>query len=313
MFQTGNHKNDLWKVKDMQLQQIVAFGVVARSRTFTEAAERLGKTQPAVSMQIRALEKEFGVPLIDVSHRRLHLTAAGAELLRHSDEVLEKVREATGAMWRVRHGGGAVRLAASATPAVYILPERLGLFSRTHPNVDVTLRVANPEAIEHALDAAEADIVLAMGGYAEPPWGSGIETVGLGEDPLLVALPPGDPRSGWDFTLDELRQLRLIAREPGSHARAVVDRAFGSGFHPALEFGSTEAVKRAVAAGLGVAVLSQLSISWEIGDGRLTSGTCREIGGPRRVYLGRRPDRRLIAAEEALWHFLQANVSPTPA
>lgn len=297
----------------MQLQQMQVFEVVSRSRTFTEAAERLGRSQPAVSMQIRALEKEFGVPLVVSARRRLRLTAAGTELLHHVLRVLETVRQAEASMERIRLGGGPVRLAASATPAVYILPERLGLFSRSHPDVEIMLQVANPEALEHALLTDEVDIAVAMGNQAEPPWGPEIETIAVGEDPLRVVLPAKDRRQGQDFTLDDLRGLRLIAREPGSHARAVLDRAFGHDFRPALEFGSTEAVKRAVMAGLGVAVLSELSIAWEIRDGRLSAATCTGLGGPRRIYLARRPGRRLIAAEEALWKFLQANVSPIPA
>lgn len=297
----------------MQVQQMLVFRVVSRSRTFTEAAERLGRSQPAVSMQIRSLEEEMGVPLVEAGRRRLQLTAAGIELLGYVEQALQTIQQGEAAMRRIRQGGGPVRLAASATPAVYVLPERLGLFARRHPDVEIALRVANPDALERSLLRDEVDIVVAMGNHSGPPWSAEIETLGLGEDPFLVALPPGDPREGADFSLEELRALRLIAREPGSHARAVLDEAFGQSFRPALEFGSTEAVKRAVAAGLGVAVLSELSVAWEIRDGRLAAATCSALGGPRRVYLGRRPGRRRIAAEAQLWNFLQENVSPMPA
>ncbi len=280
---------------------------VASAGTFTEAAERLGRSQPAVSMQIRALEEELGLALVETAHRRLQLTPAGRELLQHAQAVLADVERADLAMERIRTGGGPLRIGASATPAIYLLPERLGPFVREHPDVSLRLRVGNPAELEEDLASGEIDIAVAMGGIDDPPWGESIETIGLGLDQLLVALPPGDPRAGYDLSLAQLAAERLILREPDSHLRSVVDRAMGPAWRPTLEFGSSEAVKRAVASGLGVAVISGIALSWEVEAGRLSAATCSALGGPRRIYGGRQRDRRPLMAERGLWDALRAH------
>lgn len=285
----------------MHLQQLRFFQAVANARTFTEAAESLGRSQPAVSMQVRALEEEVGLPLVEISHRRLHLTAAGRELLRYADDVLDGIAGAERAMERIRTGGGPLQIGASSTPAIYFLPERLGPFVQRNPLVSLRLRVGNPLELAEEIESGEIDLAVAMGGIDEPPWGEEIETQPLGIDYLRVALPPGDARAGRDLSLEELREERLILREPDSHARAVVDRVLGANLPSSLEFAASEAVKRAVASGLGVAVLSELAIRWEVECGRLSAATCTALGGPRQIYAGPRKERRLLPAEAALW------------
>lgn len=289
---------------EVHLQQLRFFQAVARARTFTEAAQRLQRSQPAVSMQVRALENEVGLPLVEISHRRVQLTAAGRELLLYADEVLGGLASAERAMERIRTGGGPLSIGASATPAIYLLPDRLGPFVQRHPAVSLRLRVDNPGVLAMALERDEIDMAVAMGGFDDAPWGPEVETAPLGVDELFVALAPGDSRAGTDLSLDDLRRSRLIVREPSSHTRAVLTRALGGNIEPALELGSSEAVKRAVGAGLGVAVLSEISIRWELESGRLAAATCSALGGPRRIYAGRRRGRRPLPAESALWDAL---------
>ncbi len=289
----------------MQLQQLRFFQAVARARTFTEAAERLARSQPAVSMQVRALEAEVGLALVEISRRRVRLTPAGRELLRYADEVLSGVTNAERAMERLRTGGGPLRIGASATPAIYFLPDHLGPFVRENPGVSLRLRVGNPAELAEDLEAGAIDLAVAMGAIDVPPWEGPIETVRLGLDALQVALPPGDARAGTDLTLAQLRAERLILREPDSHLRSVVDHALGGDLHSALEFDSSEAVKRAVASGMGVAVLSESAMRWEIESGRLSAATCGALGGPRAIYAGRRRESRYLPAEVSLWQALQ--------
>ncbi|MDA8345216.1 MAG: LysR substrate-binding domain-containing protein [Thermaerobacter sp.] len=287
------------------MQQLRFFRAVASARTFTEAAEQLGRSQPAVSMQVRALEEEVGLALVEITHRRLQLTPAGRELLSYADQVLEGIENAERAMERIRTGGGPLRIGASATPAIYLLPDRLGPFVRQHPAVSLRLQVGNPAELAEELESGAIDVAVAVGGIDEPPWGPQIETQPLAQDALRVALPPGDPRAGRDLSLEELRAERLILREPDSNTRAIVDRVLGADLQATLEFAASEAVKRAVASGLGVAVLSEMSIRWEIECGRLAQATCSALGGPRQIYAGRRRGRQQLPAEAALWEALK--------
>lgn len=292
----------------MQLGQLRVFQAVAQSRTFTAAAALLGRSQPAISMQVRALEEELGVPLVEVVHRRIQLTVAGEELLRHADRILAGVDGLDRAMARLRGGGGPVRIGASATPASYLLPYRLAAFVREHPDVAIKLTVDNPFALHEQLDSGAIDVAVAMGELEEPPWLGAFEIGTLGLDELQIVLPAGDPRAGRDWAIAELGAAPLVLRESESHTRTVLARAFGAEPSPVMELASNEAVKRAVAAGLGVGVLSQLSVAWEVEAGRLSTASCRGLGGPRRVYSYRRHGYRRLAAEEELWQVLHAVV-----
>ncbi len=288
----------------MQLGQLRVFQVVARSQTFTAAAEILGRSQPAISMQVRALERELGVSLVEVSHRRIRLTVAGEELLRHADRVLAGVEGLDRAMARMRGGGGPVRIGASATPSSYLLPYRLAPFVRQHPDVQIRLSVENPGALHELLDSGAIDVAVAMGAHDLPPWQGDFEIGTLGLDEMRVVLPADDPRAGRDWSIAELREVPLVLRESESHTRTVLQRALGYEPQPVMELASNEAVKRAVAAGVGVGVLSELSVAWEVDAGRLSAATCPDLGGPRRVYSFRRVLQRRLPAEEALWQAL---------
>ena len=288
----------------MQLGQLRVFQVVAQSRTFTAAAETLGRSQPAISMQVRALEQELGVPLVDVVHRRIQLTVAGEELLRHAERVLRGVDGLDRAMARMRGGGGPVRIGASATPSSYLLPYRLARFVREHTDVQIKLSVENPAVLRDLLESGSIDVAVAMGTLDQPPWHGEFEIGTLGTDEMRVVLPAGDPRRDRDWSIAELGGAALVLRESESHTRAVLQRALGYEPRPVMELASNEAVKRAVAAGLGVAVLSQLSVAWEVDAGRLSAATCPDLGGPRRVYSFRRLRHRRLPSEEALWQAL---------
>lgn len=288
-------------MKGLQLGQLRVFHVVAKSQTFTAAAEALGRSQPAVSMQVRALEQELGVPLVEVMHRRIQLTVAGEELLRHAERVLAGVDGLGRAMARMRGGGGPVRIGASATPASYLLPYRLASFVRQHPDVNIKLSVENSAALHELLESGAIDVAVAMGTIDRPPWPEEFEIGTLGLDEMRIVLPAGDDRRDRDWQIAELGAAPLVLRESESHTRLVLQRALGYEPRPVMELASNEAVKRAVAAGLGVGVLSQLSVAWEVDAGRLAAATCPDLGGPRRVYSFRRLRQRRLPSEEALW------------
>ncbi len=295
-------------MRSLQLGQLRIFQVVAQSQTFTAAAEALGRSQPAISMQVRALEREFGVPLVEVTHRRVRLTVAGEELLRHADRVLAGIEGLDRAMALMRGGGGPVRIGASATPSSYLLPYRLAGFVREYPSVQIKLSVENPAALHELLDSGAIDVAVAMGNLDAAPWQGAFEIGNLGLDEMRVVLPAGDSRAGRDWRIAELGAAPLVLRESESHTRLVLQRALGYEPRPVMELASNEAVKRAVAAGLGVAVLSQMSVAWEVDAGRLSEATCPDLGGPRRVYSYRRLRHRRLPIEDALWQALHAAI-----
>src|SRR5512144_949997 len=176
-------------MKDATVRQLQIFDAAARTLSFSRAAEVLRLTQPAVSMQIRQLEHFAGVPLFERSGRRLRLTDAGEELVRHARAVLralESADEAFDALKGLR--GGRVRLAVVST-AKYFAPRLIARFGQAHPGVTIHLQALNRDAVMRMLAGNEVDLAL-MG---QPPVDRELTATAFAEHPLVVIAPPDHP------------------------------------------------------------------------------------------------------------------------
>lgn len=256
----------------LNLHHLQILRTVAASESYSRAADRLGISQPAVSMQIKKLEEALGVTLITSKGRLIALTDAGQALLGYADRLLRLNDEAEATMADFRAlRRGRLRIAASSTPGAYLLPGAIAGFRALHADVTVTLEVGNTRTALRRVEEGLAD--LAVVGEAEPD-GLDVTLLYLCEDLLEVVVAPGHP---WALAgavePAELARAPLVLREEGSSTRAVLDRrlmaAVGRKAQPGMELGSTEAVKEAVAAGLGATVLSGLAVKWELASGRL--------------------------------------------
>ena len=238
-------------------QQLRAFEAVARLGSVTGAAAELHVTQPTVSVQLRELAAAIGEPLFEPAGRRLRLTQAGEALQQTAGEINSCWARFEARLAEI-HGllRGRLRIAA-VTTAEYFVPDLVGPFAAAHPGVEIELAVENRDRVIERLERGEDDLVVMMLPPAELP----LERVPFLDNPLVVIAPAGHRLAGRRIRLSQLAGERWLMREPGSGTRRVAEEHFATrGFSPrvAMSLGSNEAIKHSVAAGLGVAVLSQL-------------------------------------------------------
>ncbi|HET8730923.1 MAG TPA: LysR substrate-binding domain-containing protein [Moraxellaceae bacterium] len=290
-------------------QQLLAFETTARLLSMTRAAEELNTSQPTVSIQLRELAENVGLPLFELQGRRLVLTEAGRELQATVRDIFAswagfeaRIAELQGVT------RGTLRLAA-ATTAEYLLPQLLGPFCDAYPGVDVELAVENRRTLLERLDQDRDDLTVLM----LPPEDSRLRIVPFVDSPLVVIAAAGHRLAGRRCTLSHLQAERWLLREPGSGGRQIVEAHFAQeGFVPrvAMALGSNEAIKHAVQGGLGLTVLSRHALAGSEGLVEL-----KVKGFPLAAHFSfvMREGRRLSPAAEAFLAFAQKSVARSPA
>lgn len=297
----------------MTLAQLRIFVAVARRLNYTRAADDLYLSQPHVSGQVHALEREFGVPLFIQTGKRIRLTDAGLALLARAERLLALAEE-TGAMLREHRAvlSGRLTVAASTTIGTYILPSVLGRFQRRYPGVGVAMTVANSQAVSAAVLAGEADLGLVEGEGPTP----GLEGETFAEDELVVIAAPDSPLAARErLEPTDLTGAPFLPRESGSGTREVVESALaraGVRVMVAMELGSTEAIKRAVAADLGISVVSRTAVELELLAGRLVVLPVQGWDLRRQFALLWPVGSRLSPAAAALRTLLRGGAERTP-
>lgn len=288
----------------LTLRQLRIFEAAARQLHFGRAAREMHLTQPAVSIQLKQLEQHVGLPLFEQMGRRMHLTRAGEELLRHSRIVLRQLREAEESLNALKGaGGGELHIAVTST-AKYFVPKLLAEFRRSHPEVKVRLTVNNREALVRELSDNSVD--LAVMGRAP----RGLDTIAapFARHPLaLIAAPEHPLARRRRVTLADLGNESFLIRERGSGTRTAMERMFAAHrFQPAetIEMSSNETIKQAVMAGMGVSFLSLHTVGLELATRKLA--VLRVAGTPvmRDWYVIHRERKRLSPAAEAFKDFL---------
>ena len=279
------------------LHRVRIFQAVARRLSFTLAARDLAIAQPAVSHQVMGLERDLGVRLLDRQGRAVVLTEAGRVVLETADEVLGRLDDAARTLADLEAGErGSVDIAADTTAGIYVVPAALGAFHKVHPAIDVTLHVENRLGVLRRLTERSCDLAV----MASPPGEIECDIAPFLTDRLVViAAPEHDLVGRPEIDPATLAGERFLAREPGSGTRAAADRFFarhGLELRAAMELGSTGAIKQAVAAGLGIAVVSRWAIDMEVRLGRLV--VLDALGFPieRRWSIVNLRGRRLSAA-----------------
>jgi len=291
------------------LHRLRLFLTVARYGSFTVAARELSIAQPAVSHQVKALEDELGARLFDRRGRRIELTPAGRALAETCSDVFERLDEGARALVELRVGArGSVDIAADTTSGIYVVPGALGSFHRAHPGIDVTLHVENRTGVLRRLTERTCDLAV----MADPPGSIGVEVAPFMVDRLVAIAGSAHPLEGRpSVSLTRLAEERFLLREVGSGTREATERLFaraGIRLEPAMELGSTGAIKQAVAAGLGISVVSRWAIDLELQVGRLTILDVVGLPIERRWSIVNLRARRLTAAAEVCRDFLEAHV-----
>ena len=242
---------------------------VCRFLNFSQAAEALNTTQPAVSLAVKELESHYGVALFERMNRRVYLTPAGEALLATAQDVLRGFQEAEETLGQGRPL--ALRVGANVSFGEAGLAQVLGRFRQEHPQVRLRALVANSDKIQSLLAENQLDVGIVDGlGVSER-----LRAQPLYQEDLVLAAAPG--RFPAPATVEELAALPLLLREPGSGLRSSVDRVFsqqGLAPQPLLESTSTAALAQAAKAGLGVAILPEALAQRESG---LQVGTVPEV------------------------------------
>jgi DNA-binding transcriptional LysR family regulator len=248
--------------------RLVVFRKVAEQRGFRKAAEELYLTQPAVSLQIRALEDDLGVNLFDRTGAQIELTAAGEVLLRYVTQTASLLLQAEDAIAALKGDhSGHIALGASTTIAQYVLPGLLGDFQKQFPRVQTTLISGNTEPVVAAIENRK--IVLGM--IEGPARSRGVKTEPFLKDSLvLIASSAHEFAERPSIACADLRSAPMLMRERGSGTRRVVEMALEkhgikrNSLNTTMELDSSEAIKSAVEAGLGIGFVSRWAIAKDI-------------------------------------------------
>ena len=203
----------------MDTRQLAAFCAVVEKKSFSQAAERLGVTQPAVSLQIRALEKRLGVQLVDRSGRRVEPTEAGQRLYRNAQRVLAAEEQLLDELTEGERITGRFELGASTGPGGSVVPILLGELARTYPDLSVALTVADTHRIVELV--ADRALELGVVGFARRHRSVVFEP--LFRDQVVLACPPGHRFAGKTISLDELREETLILMQEGAGVREAIE------------------------------------------------------------------------------------------
>jgi DNA-binding transcriptional LysR family regulator len=297
----------------MDTRQLAAFCAVVERRSFSQAAERLGVTQPAVSLQIRSLEERLGQRLLDRSGRRVEPTDAGRRLYRSAQRILQLEEQllqdvAAATTGRLR---GTLQIGASTGPGAHVVPLLLCEFQQEHPDVRVALSVSDTHAVSERV--AERELELGVVGALRRH--RSLEFEPLVRDEIVLAVPPDHEAAGGTLTLEALREETLIVMQEGAGVRQVVEEelrragARGRGVEPKLELGLQESVKTAVGAGFGVAFISRTAIEREVAAGTLASARVSGIEPSRQLYVVRARGRAPTRVAEAFLEFARGRLA----
>ncbi|MCW8944074.1 MAG: LysR family transcriptional regulator [Sedimenticola sp.] len=286
------------------IRQLKVFEAVATHLSFTRAADELYLSQPAVSMQIKQLEENVGLPLFEKLGKKIHLTAAGRELHTYGKAIFRQLEEMEEVM-EAQKGLSRGRLdIAVASTVNYFAPRALGAFSRRYPGVRLSLSVNNRKELMRMLEQNEKDLVL-MG---QPPEVLDLESEEFMDNPLVVIAPPDHPLVNQkSIPLKKLAEETFLMREAGSGTRLALERFFQDkelDLICGMELNGGEAIKQAVRAGLGLAVVSAHTIELELETGRLV--TLDVAGFPllKKWFMVHRRGKRLSPSAKTFHDYL---------
>ncbi len=296
----------------MDTRQLQAFCEVVERKSFSQAAERLGVTQPAVSLQVRALEKRLGTQLLDRSGRRVEPTEAGLRLYQGAQRLLALEEEVVNDVAAESEGelNGTFAIGASTGPGAVVLPRLLCEFAIEHPQLHIALTVSDTQTIVERV----GDRSLELGIVGAAPNNRTVEYEPFVRDSVVLACPVGHRFSGHRVSLEELGRETVIMMQEGAGIREVVEdelRALGvrlSDLNVRLELGLQESVISAVRAGFGVAFISRTSIEDDLAAGRLTEARVVGLEAEREIWVVRRARRTETRAARTFLEFAKARL-----
>lgn len=291
------------------LRQLRTFEAVARLRSFSRAAEEMHVTQPTVSKQIRLLHDEIGLPLLEQIGKRVYLTDAGRQLYATCADWLNtwgRFEQSIADLKGLKQGRLKI---AAVTTSKYFMPRVLGPFCAEYPGIDIAMEVINRDRLLERLDRNEDDLYV-MG---VPPEDRKIVSEVLVENPLVVIAPLSHPLAGEQhIPFTRLGKEPFLVREHGSGTRITMEKVFAEHDTPLkvrLELGSNEAIKQAVAGGLGLSVVSQSTLNPDPGLDELAVLNVEDFPIKRYWYVVQPKGKQLSVVAQTFLDFLREHVA----
>jgi len=297
----------------MDTKQLAAFCAVVERRSFSQAADQLGVTQPAVSLQIRSLEQRLGQQLLDRSGRRVEPTEAGLRLYRGAQRLLAQEQQLLAELGEEAEGEvkGRLEIGASTGPGGSVLPGLLGEFQQLHRQTYVVLTVSDTQSVVEQVGRRELElgVVGASGRHR------GVSFEPLYRDEVVLAVPAGHERAGKSMTLEELKAEPLVLMQDGAGIRQMIDdelRELGVRLRELnvnLELGLQESARAAVLGGFGATFISRIAIEGDLAAGTLAAVRVEGLEPAREVQLARATGRAETRVAQAFVEFARARLS----
>jgi DNA-binding transcriptional LysR family regulator len=291
-------------MKNATLRQLKVFEAVARHLSFSRAAEELHLTQPAVSTQVRKLQEHAGLPLFEQLGKKIHLTPAGARMLQSSREIIQKFQEAEEAMAQYKGVSGGRLNISVISAGDYFFPRLLVEFAQRHAGVTLNFGVCNREELLAQLDANLTDLAVMV----RPPEDLDTMAEPFAPHPYVIVAAPDHPLARTPrITVSRIVREPFVVREKGSDTWNSMVEGFGGqlpALNIAMEIRSTETIKQAVIAGMGVSFLSAHTVSRELQAGSLTVLDVQGFPLMLHWYVVHRRAKRLPPVAQAFKNFL---------
>src|SRR6476661_119073 len=297
----------------MDTRQLAAFIAVVERRSFSQAAEQLGVTQPAVSLQIRSLEKRLGLQLLDRSGRRVEPTDAGRRLYRSAQRLLALEEQLLAELGEEVEGEltGRLEIGASTGPGGTALPVALAEFQRLNPGVQVALSVSDTQRVIEQV--ARREVELGVVGAVRRHRGVVFEP--FFRDEVVLAVPRGHRFADRTVTLDELKVEPLVLMQEGAGVRQVIDdelREIGLRLRDLdvrLELGLQESARSAVLGGFGVTFISKSAVEADVKAGTLAIARVQGLDPSREISLVRASGRAETRVAQAFVDFARERLA----
>jgi LysR family transcriptional regulator, low CO2-responsive transcriptional regulator len=291
-------------MKNATLRQLKVFESVARNLSFSRAAEELHLTQPAVSTQVKKLEGHAGLPLFEQLGKKIHLTPAGVEMLHSSRAIIQQFKEAEEAMTQFKGVSGGQLNVAVISAGDYFFPRLLVEFAGRHSGVTLNFNVCNREELLQRLADNLTDLAIMV----RPPLDMDTVNEPFAPHPYVIVAPRSHPLAGRRrIPVSRLEREPFVVREKGSDTWNSMQEAFGAhlaDLNIAMEIKSTETIKQAVMAGMGVSFLSAHTISRELRAGSLAVLNVQGFPLMLNWYVVHRKSKRLPPVAQAFRSFL---------
>lgn len=297
----------------MDTKQLAAFCAVVERRSFSQAADQLGVTQPAVSLQIRSLEQRLGQQLLDRSGRRVEPTEAGMRLYRGAQRLLALEEQILQEMGDNPEGEltGRLEIGGSTGPGGSVLPVVLAEFQQLNPQVHVALSVSDSHTIVEQVARRELELgVVGVSGRHR-----GITFEPFYRDEVVLAVPADHERAGKTMSLDDLKQEPLVLMQEGAGVRQMIDdelRELGvrlRDLNVRLELGLQESARAAVLGGFGATFISRIAIEGDLDAGTLGLVRVEGLEPAREIQLARATGRAETRAAQAFVAFARERLA----